>query len=305
VLPPVLRITRKKGGASLTGAPFYILHPFKLSVQAAVANALAEDIGTGDVTTRAVVAPDTRAHAILLAKQAGVICGMDVAREAFRQTGVVVWFPSPVNDGERVSGSGEVLGKITGDAIGILTGERVALNFLQRLSGVATLTARYVEAIAGSKARIVDTRKTTPGLRALEKYAVTVGGGCNHRFGLSDGILIKDNHIVAAGGITLAIERARKSAHHLLKVEVEAKTLEQVDEAVRGGADVILLDNMDVPMLVQAVEIVAGRALTEASGGVNLSTVAAIASTGVDLISVGALTHSAPALDISLDFHKI
>ena len=284
---------------------FHILQPSESYIESIVALALSEDIGSGDVTTQAVVDPRTRANAKLVAKQPGVICGMSVAQTAFRQLGAGLLFSAQVNDGGLVSGSGEVLATIAGNASAILTAERVALNFLQRLSGVATLTARYVEAVGHAKARIVDTRKTTPGLRVLEKYAVTVGGGHNHRYGLSDGILIKDNHIVAAGGVTQAIQRARNNAHHLLKVEVEAKTLNQVEEAVSAQADVILLDNMDITMLEQAVEIVAGRALTEASGGVNLATVAGIASTGVDLISVGALTHSVSSLDISLDFQPI
>ncbi|OFX17906.1 MAG: nicotinate-nucleotide diphosphorylase (carboxylating), partial [Armatimonadetes bacterium RBG_16_58_9] len=183
----------------------------------------------------------------------------------------------------------------------ILTGERVALNFLQRMSGVATVTSRYVELVAGTKARIVDTRKTTPGLRVLEKYAVRVGGGFNHRFGLSDGILIKDNHIAAAGGIGAAVSAARKSAPHTLRIEVEVDSVNQIDEAIESGADALLLDNMSPALLTQAVELVAGRALIEASGGVTLDNARAIAEAGVDLISVGALTHSAPALDISLD----
>lgn len=290
----------------LNQAPhFRILHPSESEIEAIVAAALREDIGAGDVTTQAVVTPGTRANATLIAKQPGVICGLDIAREAFRQMASGLLFSPRVRDGALVTGAGEVLATIGGDAAAILTAERVALNFLQRLSGVSTITSRFVEAVGHAKARIVDTRKTTPGLRALEKYAVVVGGGSNHRFGLSDGILIKDNHIVAAGGVASAIARARDRAHHLLKIEVEAKTLDQVKEAVEAQADVILFDNMTVDEMTSAVEIVAGQALTEASGGVNLSTVADIAATGVDLISVGALTHSAPALDISLDVHTI
>lgn len=196
---------------------------------------------------------------------------------------------------------GQTLLTVSGAARSILTGERVALNFVQRLSGIATKTARFVELAAGTKARIVDTRKTTPGLRSLEKYAVRVGGGHNHRFGLYDAVLIKDNHIAASGGITQAVSRAFALAPHTMTVTVECDTLAQVQEAVEAGADIILLDNMSIVQLEQAIEIIAGQTATEASGGVNEDTVAAIALTGVDIISVGALTHSAPALDISLD----
>jgi nicotinate-nucleotide pyrophosphorylase (carboxylating) len=232
------------------------------------------------------------------AKQSGVVAGIAPAREAFRQLGSDVRFVAHVQDGARVS-AGDVIAEVSGPARALLSAERTALNFLQHLSGIATLTAKFVAAIAGSKAMIVDTRKTTPGLRLLEKAAVRAGGGRNHRFALHDGVLIKDNHIGAAGGITAAVQAARRAAHHLLAIEVEVTTLEPLDEALAAGADVVMLDNMDLPTLQEAVRRVAGRALVEASGGVTLDNVQEIAAAGVDLISVGALTHSAPALDLS------
>lgn len=212
----------------------------------------------------------------------------------------LVFIPEVV-DGARVL-PGETIANIDGPTAVILTGERVALNFLQRMSGIATLTAKYVSLVSHTNVKIIDTRKTTPGLRRIEKYSVCVGGGHNHRFGLSDGILIKDNHIAAAGGVTNAVTAAKNGAPHTLKIECEVTTLNQLDEAIAAGADAVLLDNMPLDLLGQAVELVAGRVITEASGGVNEQTVTAIAETGVDLISVGALTHSAPALDISLQF---
>ncbi len=266
--------------------------------------ALAEDIGTGDVTTLATVPAGTRARAAMIAKAEGVISGLAAAAAVFHRVDAGISVVPCVTDGTAVQPR-TVIAEVEGPARGILMAERVALNLVQRLSGVATLTARYVAAVAGTKARIVDTRKTTPGLRVLEKQAVRDGGGHNHRVGLSDGILIKDNHLAAIGGpdrIARAIERARAFAPHTLKVEVEVTTLEEVQQALDAGADVILLDNMDLETMRRAVELVAGRALLEASGGITLSTVRAVAETGVDLISVGALTHSAPALDISLDF---
>ncbi|MDX1932980.1 MAG: carboxylating nicotinate-nucleotide diphosphorylase [Capsulimonadales bacterium] len=263
--------------------------------------ALAEDIGAGDLTTLLTVPPDTGAEGLLLAKADGIIAGLPIAAHTFVLIENTAEVTLSVSDGDRIS-AGTVLGRVRGPARGLLTAERVALNLLQRLSGIATLTGKFVEAIEGTPARIVDTRKTTPGLRLLEKYAVRVGGGYNHRFGLSDGILIKDNHLAAGGGVRAAVERARRNAPHTLKIEVECKTLAQVDEAIDVRADVILLDNMSLADLRTATERIAGRAITEASGGVRLETVADIARTGVNLISVGALTHSAPALDISLDF---
>ncbi len=266
--------------------------------------ALAEDIGTGDVTTLATVPAGTPATGIMTAKGDGVISGMEAAAYAFHRVDPAVLFTPLVENGMAVT-AGTAIAEIAGEARSLLTAERVALNLLQRLSGVATATNRYVEIIAGTRAQIVDTRKTTPGLRVLEKAAVRHGGGHNHRVGLADGVLIKDNHLAAIGGpdrVTRAVRQARAFAPHTLKIEVEVTTLSEVDEAVAAGADIILLDNMDVDTMRQAVEAVAGRALLEASGGVTLATVRAIAETGVDLISVGALTHSAPALDISLNF---
>jgi nicotinate-nucleotide pyrophosphorylase (carboxylating) len=228
-----------------------------------------------------------------------VVCGIDVVRQVFAAVDRSVVFTPACSDGVSVV-AGDIIARFTGDAVLLLQGERVALNLMQRMSGVATLTARFVKAVAGTKARIVDTRKTTPGLRVLEKYAVRVGGGINHRTGLYDGVLLKENHIAAAGGITAAVSRVRSYIPHTLKIEIETETLAEVGEALTAGADIIMLDNMSNEMMRAAVELIAGRALTEASGGVNLATVAGIAATGVDIISVGALTHSAPAMDISM-----
>jgi nicotinate-nucleotide pyrophosphorylase (carboxylating) len=272
--------------------------------EAIVDLALAEDIGTGDVTTDATVPESAHAEGAIIAKGEGIISGLDVAAFTFRRVNPRVDFSARVVDGTKVE-AGTTIAEVSGNARSLLTAERVALNLLQRLSGVATLTASYVEAVAGTKARIVDTRKTTPGLRILEKAAVRDGGGHNHRVGLADGVLIKDNHLAAIGGpdrVAKAIKQARERAPHTLKIEVEVTTLDEVREALATGADIILLDNMDTATMREAVTIVNGQALVEASGGVQLETVRAIAETGVDLISVGALTHSAPALDISLDF---
>jgi nicotinate-nucleotide pyrophosphorylase (carboxylating) len=228
-----------------------------------------------------------------------VLAGIQVAARVFHLLDPQTIFTPRFQDGDSPV-KGDVLAEITGDATFLLQGERVALNLLQRMSGIATLTARYTEAVQGTKARIVDTRKTTPGLRQLEKYAVRVGGGRNHRTGLYDGVLIKENHISAAGGITVAVERARAFIPHTLRIEVETETIDQVAEALNAGADIIMLDNMDLETMRRAVALVAGKALLEASGGVNLATVGEIAATGVDIISVGALTHSARAMDISM-----
>jgi len=274
-----------------------------LQYEELVRAALREDIGAGDVTTLLTVPVETQASGVFLAKATGVVCGLELAACAFRCVDPSVRFEPLVADGTAVE-PGLLLARLSGPAQSLLTGERVALNFTQRLSGTASLTRRFVEAVAGTRARIVDTRKTTPGLRTLEKYAVRCGGGHNHRYGLGDGVLIKDNHLAAGGGVAACVARARQHAPHPLKVEVECKTLAQVGEAVEAGADILLLDNMSLEQLREAAGLVAGRALTEASGGVNLGTVRAIAETGVDLISVGALTHSAPALDISLDFDE-
>ena len=264
--------------------------------------ALREDLGrAGDVTTNAIVPADVDAEMALAARQPGVIAGIDVAALAFRlidpATEVAVARP----DGSPVA-AGETVATVRGPARALLTAERTALNFLCHLSGVATATAALVEAARGHKARIVCTRKTTPGLRALEKYAVRAGGGANHRFGLDDAVLIKDNHIAIAGDIRTAIERARAGVGHMVRIEVEVDTLDQLEIALAAGIDAVLLDNMSLEALAQAVAMTSGRALTEASGRVTPATAPAIAATGVDLISVGWLTHSAPILDIGLDY---
>ncbi len=272
--------------------------------EAIVDLALTEDISGGDVTSRVTVPVEAQARGVLIAKAPGVISGLPVAGWVFERVDAAVRFTARAGDGDRVE-PGQVLAEVEGTAHSLLAAERVALNLLQRLSGVATLTAAYVDAVAGTGAQIVDTRKTTPGLRALEKAAVLHGGGRNHRFGLADGVLIKDNHLAAVGGadrVTRAVRQARANAPHPLRIEVEVTTLAEAGEAVAASADIILLDNMDSPTMRRAVETIGGRAVVEASGGITLATVRAVAETGVDLISVGALTHSAPALDISLDF---
>lgn len=264
-----------------------------------IEHALFEDIHTGDITTLAVVPQSRQIHARLIAKEELVLAGIEVAARVFAILDPQTSFTPHFRDGDRVPHGG-LLAEMAGDAAQLLQGERVALNLLQRMCGVATLTARYVEQVAGTRARIVDTRKTTPGLRVLEKYAVRVGGGINHRTGLYDGVLIKENHIAAAGGITEAIQRARAYIPHTLKIEIETETIAQVEEALAAGAEIIMLDNMDVATMRSAVELVGEKALLEASGGVNLDTVRSIAETGVSIISVGALTHSARAMDISM-----
>jgi nicotinate-nucleotide pyrophosphorylase (carboxylating) len=270
-----------------------------LSLDRLIDQALAEDIHTGDITTQAVVPGARPALARLIAKEDMVLAGLFVAERVFQRLNAEIRFTPRKAEGESVT-KGDLIATIEGDAADLLMGERVALNLLQRLSGIATLTSRFVEAVRGTGARIVDTRKTTPGLRELEKYAVRKGGGINHRTGLYDGVLIKENHIAAAGGIAEAVSRARAYIPHTLKIEIETETLAQVDQALAAGADIIMLDNMCLADMRTAVETVAGRALLEASGGVNLDTVRAIAETGVDIISVGALTHSARAMDISM-----
>ena len=278
------------------------LHLSGSVVEKAVAEALAEDLGLGgDVTTQATVPAGTQASGVIAARKPGTVAGVQLAKAAFKTLDPFTQFDVVIADGETVAAGG-IIARVSGDARALLSGERTALNFLGHLSGIATLTARYVAAVAGTNARIVDTRKTTPGLRALEKFAVRCGGGINHRFGLFDAVLIKDNHIVAAGGVGAALERARAHAGHMVKVEIEVTNLDEVDEALQLDPDALLLDNMDLSALRAAVKEVAGRVITEASGGVSLDSVRAIAETGVDLISVGALTHSAPVLDIGLDF---
>ena len=272
-----------------------------LLIEPVVRAALAEDLGrAGDITSQACVAPEARLQVQFAARQAGVIAGLDCARLAMAAMDPALRFSAQRRDGDRLE-AGEVLARVEGNARAILAAERTALNLLGRLSGVATLTCAYVDAVAGTKARIVDTRKTTPGLRLLEKYAVRCGGGVNHRFGLDDAILIKDNHVAAAGGVGAALDRAKASAGHLVQIEVEVDSLEQLDEALAHQPDVIMLDNFSPDGLREAVRRTAGRVRLEASGGVNLQTVRAIAETGVDVISVGALTHSAAVLDIGLD----
>jgi nicotinate-nucleotide pyrophosphorylase (carboxylating) len=273
----------------------------------AVQAALAEDIGSGDVTTLATVPENTQLTVAMRAREVLVVAGLPLAEAVFRQLSPTIRIESLAQDGQRAR-AGETLLRIAGDARAILTGERVALNFVQRLSGIATLTAQFVDAIKGTHTQILDTRKTTPGLRCLEKYAVTCGGGTNHRFGLFDMVLIKDNHLAALqnaepNAVTAAV-RAARAKYPDLKVEVEADTLEQVDQAVAAGADFVLLDNMTIVQLRLSVQKCKGRAKTEASGGVNLSTIRPIAETGVDFISAGALTHSARAVDIGLDYEK-
>ncbi len=268
-------------------------------IDSIIASALAEDIHTGDITTAALLVEAKPIRGFLKAKEELVVSGLDVAGRVFAMLDKGAVFTPLVKDGDRVP-AGTVIARMSGDAALLLQGERVALNLLQRMSGVATLTSRYVQAVAGTKARIVDTRKTTPGLRVLEKYSVRVGGGINHRTGLYDGVLIKENHIVAAGGIAEAVKRARAYIPHTLKIEIETETLDEVRQAVAAGADIIMLDNMDTQAMKAAVDLIAGRALVEASGGVNLGSVRGIAETGVDIISVGALTHSAPSMDISM-----
>ena len=276
----------------------------QLELREIVTRALAEDVAWGDLTTDALVPPDLPAAGDLLVKADGVIAGLPVLALAFTTVDPRTEVEFLAADGDRVK-VGQVVARVRGSARSLLTAERVALNFIQRLSAIATETARYVDAVAGLRATIVDTRKTTPGLRSLEKWAVRVGGGQNHRRNLSDGVLIKDNHLVAiaASGRTLveAVAAARRNWPHTIRVEVEVDRLDQIDEALAAGADIILLDNMGPADLRAAVQQIAGRAVTEASGGVTLASVRAIAESGVDLISVGALTHSVRALDISLD----
>lgn len=267
----------------------------------AVAQALAEDVGAGDITSIATVPESTLGRAVFQAKDTGVLCGLPVLQRVYAHVDPRVVVELLVDEGSAVT-PGVHVARASGSARSLLTGERVALNFLQHLSAISTRTAGFVKLVEGTGARIVDTRKTVPGLRALAKYAVRVGGGHNHRFGLYDGVLIKDNHLQAAGGIRPAIQRAREIAPHTLRIEVETETLEQVREALDAGADVVLLDNMDLETRRQAVALCRGRVLTEASGGISEGTIRAIAETGVDLISVGALTHSVTALDISLDW---
>ncbi|THD42634.1 MAG: carboxylating nicotinate-nucleotide diphosphorylase [Bradyrhizobium sp.] len=274
----------------------------QLLIEPIVRGALLEDLGrAGDITTDAIAASDSKMKTVMAARQAGVVAGVDLAALAFTLIDPAVRFVALAPDGATVA-PGTPIATIEGSARGVLTGERVALNFVCRLSGVASATAKLVAAVAGTKARIVCTRKTTPMMRAIEKHAVRAGGGANHRFGLDDAALIKDNHVAIAGGVGEAIRRVRAHVGHLVKIEVEVDTLAQLEEALTVGADAVLLDNMTLDDLRRGVAMIGGRAISEASGRVDLETAAAIAATGVDLISVGWITHSAPILDIGLDY---
>ena len=265
-----------------------------------ISQALAEDIGSGDITTSCTVAPGASGKGCIIAKEPLVVAGMDIARHVFLKvdSGLAITFSQ--SDGSRAM-PGDKLLEIGGDLAAMLMAERTALNFLQRLSGIATLTRAFVDKVVGTSARILDTRKTTPGYRLFEKAAVRAGGGYNHRFGLYDGILIKDNHIAAAGSIQQAVEAAKASKRHSLRVQVEVETLDQLAEAIAAGADAVMLDNMDLKTMAEAVRLTSGKVVLEASGGVTLDNVREVAATGVDLISVGALTHSARAVDMSME----
>ena len=265
-----------------------------------IRTALEEDIGSGDITTSCTVSPGAQGEGRIVAKEPLVLAGIDVARQVFWAVNRELKVHIPLKDGSRAN-EGDTLLEVTGDLAAILAAERTALNFLQRLSGIATLTNAFVDKVKGTRARILDTRKTTPGYRLLEKAAVRVGGGYNHRFGLYDGVLIKDNHIVAAGSIRKALQAALDSSSHTFRVEVEVETLEQLDEAIAAGAHVVMLDNMDLHTMAAAVRRTKGKIPLEASGGITLENVGEIAATGVDLISVGALTHSARAVDMSME----
>lgn len=266
-----------------------------------ILNALEEDVGTGDITTESTIPEDRVAHGLYKAKESGILCGIGVAKRVFELIDPTIEFTALKKDGDPIE-KGEIIAEVRGKATNVLTGERTGLNLMQRMSGIATRTAEAVKQVEGTNAKICDTRKTTPGLRVIEKYAVKVGGGTNHRFNLADGILIKDNHIVAAGSITAAVRAARENAPHTLKIEVEVETFEELNEALEAGADIIMLDNMSCEDMKKAVGIVAGRAITEASGNMGDRNLAEVAACGVDLISIGALTHSVRALDISLKF---
>ncbi len=286
----------------MSGAPSPDLKLPPLLVEQAVAAALQEDLGlAGDITTDAIVPAGAEGEAAIVARQAGIVAGLDLAEAAFTTLDFETEFERVVPDGGKVEAGGTIA-RIAGKTRALLTGERTALNFLGRLSGIATLTARYVEAVEGTGARIAATRKTTPGLRAFEKYAVMAGGGTPHRFGLYDAVLVKDNHIAAAGGIAEALAALRARVGHLVKIEVEVDTLAQLEEVLRFTVDAVLLDNMDVATMREAVALAKGRVLIEASGGVTLENVREIAETGVGLISVGALTHSPRNLDSSLEW---
>lgn len=267
-----------------------------------ILRALREDMPMGDITTDSTVPEDEMCGADLIAKEDGVIAGLDVFERVFALLGADASVERFVEEGGHVS-AGTMILRIIGNARAILKGERTALNLLQRMCGIATATRAFVKALEGTKTKILDTRKTAPGLRYLDKYAVRAGGGANHRYSLSDGILIKDNHIKAAGGIAAAVSKARKAAPHTIRVEVETESLEQVEEALLAGADIIMLDNMTPEMMKKAVDIISGRALTEASGNITVESAKIVAMTGVDMISSGSITHSVKAMDISLKFY--
>lgn len=280
----------------------------EMLLESVVREALSEDLGSGDVTTSSIIPSAQKARGVALAKGAGVLAGVEVSAKVFRTTDPSCRIEIHKGDGSRLA-EGDSIMEVVGLAAPMLMAERVALNFLQRMSGIATETARYVDAARGLKAKIIDTRKTTPGLRALEKYAVLVGGGFNHRFGLYDGVLVKDNHIALTRGLGLplveSVRALKAKVPHTMRVEVEASDLAKVREALEAGADAILLDNMSADEIKAAVKLVGGRAILEASGGITLENVRGIAETGVDLISVGAITHSAPSLDISLEIEPV
>jgi nicotinate-nucleotide pyrophosphorylase (carboxylating) len=305
--PASRRPRQAKAEAAVAGSALapraWLLSP--LAVAEAVRAALGEDLGrAGDITTAATIPADATARAAIVARKAGVLAGLPLAENAFRQLDPGLTFTPHCNDGDPVAAA-TIVADIAGNARALLSAERVALNFLCHLSGIATATAGLVARVAHTRARICDTRKTLPGMRTFEKYAVRCGGGVNHRFGLDDAILIKDNHIAVVGGVAEAVRRARAAVGHLVKIEVEVDTLAQLDEALTAAPDAVLVDNMPPAMLRDAVAMVAGRATVEASGGITPDSVAAVAETGVDMISSGWLTHSAPALDLALDFAAV
>jgi len=269
-----------------------------------IEQALLEDIGTGDITTESIIPFNLKAKGIIKTSEEGVVAGLNITSLVFKKLDSEIIFQEKIKDGTQVV-RGKVLAEITGPARTILKGERVALNFLQRMSGIATITSKFCQQVKGLPVRIVDTRKTTPGLRILEKYAVRMGGGYNHRFGLYDAVLIKDNHIAVAGGIKSAVNSIRKQISHTVKIEVEVENLSQLQEALEMKVDIIMLDNMDLNTIKKAVKIVKGKALIEASGGITLEKVREIAQTGVDLISIGSLTHSVKSLDISMEIKNV
>ncbi|HEC91671.1 MAG TPA: carboxylating nicotinate-nucleotide diphosphorylase [Candidatus Atribacteria bacterium] len=271
-----------------------------IQIDKIIEQALLEDIGTGDITTDSIIPYNLKTKGVIKTKEEGVIAGLDIAKLVFKKLDSNIIFQENIEDGTKVS-QNKILAEITGPARIMLKGERVALNFLQRMSGIATTTSKFYEEIKGFPVRIADTRKTTPGLRILEKYAVRMGGGSNHRFGLYDAVLIKDNHIAVAGNIKSAVNSVRKQIPHTIKIEVEVENLSQLQEALEMKVDIVMLDNMSLDMMKKAVKMAKGKTLIEASGGITLKNVREIAQTGVDLISVGALTHSVKALDISME----